>query len=75
MTTLGDRLWYERKTRRITQEELGRMCGRSRKAVWRWEHNETSPSAWELEAIAAVLPIDLHWIITGEKYRKRRDKT
>lgn len=75
MTTLGDRLWYERKTRRITQTELGKMCGRSRKAVWRWEHNEASPSARELAAIAAELHIDLHWIITGEKYRKRRDKT
>lgn len=67
MTTLGDRLLYERTTRRISQEELGRMCGRSRKAVWRWEHNEASPSARELAAIAAVLPIDLHWIITGRK--------
>lgn len=67
MTTIGDRLWYERTTRRISQEELGRMCGRSRKAVWRWEHNEASPSARELAAIAAVLPIDLHWIITGRK--------
>ncbi len=75
MTTLGDRLWYERKTRRITQTELGKMCGRSRKAVMKWENGETYPTARELAAIAAALPIDLHWIITGEKYRKRRGKT
>lgn len=75
MTTIGDRIRYARKTRRVSQTELGKMCGRSRKAVWRWEHNEASPSAWELAAIAAALHIDLHWIITGEKYRKRRGKT
>lgn len=74
MTTIGDRLWYERKTRRITQTELGKMCGRNRKTVMKWESGETYPTARELEAIAAVLPIDLHWIITGEKYRKRRGK-
>lgn len=67
MTTIGDRLRYARKTRRISQTELGRMCGRGRRAVSKWENGTASPTARELAAIAAVLPIDLHWIITGRK--------
>lgn len=67
MTTIGDRLRYARKTRRISQTELGRMCGRGRRAVSKWEDGTTSPTARELAAIAEALPIDLHWIITGRK--------
>ena len=67
MTTIGDRLRYARKTRRISQTVLVRMCGRGRRAVSMWEDGTTSPTARELAAIAAVLPIDLHWIITGRK--------
>lgn len=67
MTTIGDRLRYARKTRRISQTELGRMCGRGRRAVAKWEDGKTSPTALELAAIAAEMPVDLHWIITGRK--------
>ena len=67
MTTIGDRLRYARKTRRISQTALGRMCGRGRRAVSKWEDGTTSPTARELAAIAEALPIDLHWIITGRK--------
>lgn len=67
MTTIGDRIRYARKTRRISQTALGRMCGRGRRAVARWEDGTTSPTARELAAIAAEMPVDLHWIITGRK--------
>lgn len=67
MTTIGDRLRYARKTRRISQTALGRMCGRSRRTVAKWEVGTTSPTARELAAIAAEMPVDLHWIITGRK--------
>lgn len=67
MTTIGDRIRYARKTRRISQTALGRMCGRSRRTVAKWEVGTSSPTARELAAIAAEIPIDLHWIITGRK--------
>lgn len=57
----------------MSQVELGRLCGKGRKAVIHWEHNVSSPTAADLAAIAAAVSVDMHWLITGKRRAKHDD--
>lgn len=62
--TIGTRLEIERDRMRLTQAELGELCGVHRNTQARYENGERSPDANYL-AIAARLGIDVLYVITG----------
>ena len=37
--TTGEKIYYRRKHKKLTMEELGKICGVSKATVWKWEHN------------------------------------
>lgn len=55
--TLGQRIAYYRKTRNITQEELGEKCGVSSQAVSKWENDLSAPDITLLGTLAEIFCI------------------
>jgi len=66
LKTLGERLTYARKSKRITQVSLAERIGVSRGVVYNIEKNLTSPQPIVLTAICHTLGVNLDWLLTGE---------
>ncbi|MCE3028596.1 LexA family transcriptional regulator [Salinicola sp. DM10] len=61
---VSDRLKQERHRLSLSQEELARLCGVSKRAQASYESGERSPRAEYLEA-AAGAGVDVHFVLTG----------
>lgn len=59
----GDRLKEIREQRRISQRELAARCGIGEKQIWRYENNESEPSAGHLFKIARELFISADYLL------------
>lgn len=65
--TLGERLRLFLKWEGMTIKELAERSGLSERTIQNYIlFKERSPIASNLEVIAKVIPINLHWLITGE---------
>ena len=54
---LGFRIRQYRETNKYSQKELAKILGVSPRSIMRWEQNETTPNAEELEKITSLLGI------------------
>ncbi len=53
-TTLGERLRARRLGAKLRQKDLADATGRSDQQVWRWEHDEATPSLEDVIKLAAL---------------------
>ncbi len=61
----GSRVHRRRKELGLTLSELGTAVGSHRQSVWRWEHGEQLPDAYDLAAIARALRCSVWRLIDG----------
>lgn len=69
-TTIGERIKAARKSKRITQEQLGQSIGATGSAVALWEQNKSFPYSRNLESLSQVLGKSVSWLkgeITDEE--------
>lgn len=71
--TLGERLKQRRLAHELSQEQVAEHLGISRQAVAKWEGNQTSPSADNLLALAALYQVSLDELAGLKVEEKRRD--
>jgi len=65
--TFGGRLHKIRKDKGLSQKELANKLGYKQSgSISNIENDKTPPDIQVLQNIANVLPVDLHWLITGE---------
>lgn len=67
MSTLGDRIKSERKTKKLTQEELGKLVGVGKSSVSQWESGLTkNMDGTNMVLTAKALGVSPDWLATGE---------
>lgn len=54
----GRRVHLRRTELGLTLSELGAAVGSHRQSVWRWEHGEQLPDAYDVAAIARALSVE-----------------
>ena len=62
---LYERIAVVRKSRGLTQEQLGELLGVSRQAVSKWENDQTAPDTVNLIRLADLLRTDTEYLATG----------
>ena len=71
MPNISGRIKSLRKSRHVTQKELGAYLGVSQNAVFNWESGKTEPSAETIEKIAAFFKVNpaylMGWTVSDEK--------
>ena len=68
MTTLAKRIAQARKNLGLSQERLAERLNISRGACGHWERGVATPSTDHLYSLSQILDIDIHWLVTGERY-------
>ena len=63
---LGDRIKKARKIRGLTQKRLAEELGLSLTAIQYYESGKRTPNNAVVLAIAKVLDVNPHWLLTGE---------
>lgn len=56
-----------RKSKNITQEKLGELCGVSRQAVTKWESGESLPDLYKLDEICGVLGLTIQELVYNKE--------
>jgi transcriptional regulator with XRE-family HTH domain len=64
MTTVGFRLKQERQRLGMSQDDFSAVCGMKRRAQMSYEHDERSPDAEYLRALAEI-GVDVQFVVTG----------
>lgn len=54
------------KPKKLSQEELGKLCGVSKSAVSQWESGATDPDLKTLLSLKEKLDFSLDWLLTGK---------
>ncbi len=65
METVSDRIKRLRKHLGLTQEELGRLAGKSKSAVSQWERGGTQPERDSLLALQQAKKVNPLWVAEG----------
>lgn len=65
--SIGLKIKEIRKANHLTQEEMGKICGVSGKAVWTWENGTATPTISTIEAISRHFGILKSEIIEEDK--------
>ncbi len=65
MNTLGERLYYVRKSKGYTQDSLAESIGVSRGVIFNLEKNKTQPQLIVINAICQTLNINKEWLVNG----------
>jgi len=63
----GQLIAARRTARGLTLSELGSMLGSHRQTVWRWEHGEQLPDAYDLCRIAEALGCSVKSLLPAER--------
>lgn len=64
---IGARIRQLRKKKKMTQAQIGGLCGVTPQAVTQWERGSSkSPTAANLLIIAAALDANPVWLVTGK---------
>lgn len=66
-TTLGKRIAYLRKMKRLTQRDLAEKLSVSDKLVSKWEQEESTPSIDDVVKIGELYHLSLEYLIHGKK--------
>ncbi len=64
-TAIARRLKFARVTAGYSQSDLGRVTGKSSKAVQHWEAGDSLPPFEVLVDLTRHLPVDAVWLVTG----------
>ena len=65
--TLGEKINFYRKTRRLSQEELAERVGVSRQAVSTWENGDATPEVEKLLALARAFGVTTDELLSPEE--------
>ncbi len=63
--TFGERITYQRKQRKWSQDELAKQVGTSAPIVGRYERDEIKPSIEVANKIAEALEVTIDYLING----------
>lgn len=63
---MGPRLIELRRKYKLSQTQLGEICGVSKAAVSQWETGVSTPEIRKLLIIRSKLAFSFDWLITGE---------
>ena len=63
--TLGERVYYVRKSKGYTQDSLAESIGVSRGIIFNLEKNKTQPQLIVINAICQTLNINKEWLVNG----------
>jgi len=61
----GRRVRHARQLRGMTVRALAEQLGRTTGTVYRWEQARRDPCLDDLRAIAALLDVELGWLVSG----------
>lgn len=67
--TFGGRLAQRRDALRLSQTELARQVGASRRSVANWEADSHMPHRMFMEPIARALGVTVAWLVDGDDQR------
>ncbi len=73
--TLGEKIINLRKSRTLSQEQLGERLGVSRQAVSKWELNESVPDVEKVVALSRMFGVTTDYLIIDEQIRNSGDDT
>ncbi len=59
----GDRLRELRKNKKISQEELGKLCGVGKTTISNWENNITEPPFETVKALAKYFNVTPNYLL------------
>ncbi len=62
---MNERIRARRKELKLTQAVLAKLVGVNRVTVTGWESGDYEPGGANLQALAAVLKCNPHWLISG----------
>lgn len=68
---ISQRIKQARKALDLTQEYVGKKLGLSKQAIQSYESGRTQPSLENIEKLAAILKVNVQWLITGEMVTAR----
>lgn len=63
--SIGERITYLRKERKISQSQLAKMLDVTRQAVSKWENDLAAPDTIKLIHLADALDTDVEYLATG----------
>lgn len=63
--TFGERITQARQYRNLSQDQFAAAVGTTRRTVWSWEHNKTSPDIEQFLKMLPVLRVPLGWFFDG----------
>lgn len=66
--TIGNRMRQARRSKGLTQEQLGKLCGMADSAVRRYESNKGNPTIATLNRIAEALEVSPQYLLSGSKH-------
>lgn len=64
--SIGSRLVQLRNKYKLTQSQLGELCGVSKAAVSAWENGVATPEIKKLLIIHSMFAFSFDWLIAGE---------
>ena len=64
---LYERIAVVRKSKGLTQEQLGELLGVSRQAVSKWESGQTVPDALTVAKLCRVLDVSADYVLLGKE--------
>jgi transcriptional regulator with XRE-family HTH domain len=68
MGNIGENIKMLRKSRGMSQEQLGDRIGKTRSAISQYEHGEIIPRMGVIEKLSEVFRVSKHEIIGGYEY-------
>ena len=67
---IGDRIRLLRKSKGLTQKQLGELCGMADSAIRRYESNRGNPTEKTLQKIADALGVDFYSLASWDQATK-----
>ena len=64
--SVGTQIMYNRKLKKLTQEDLGDLLGVSYMTIRRWETGKSSPDISELQKISQVLGVPINELLGND---------
>jgi transcriptional regulator with XRE-family HTH domain len=71
--SIGSRLVQLRNKYKLTQSQLGELCGVSKAAVSAWENGVATPEIKKLLIIHSLFAFSFDWLIAGEGQMERTE--
>lgn len=71
--TLGEKLKSCRTKKKLSQEKVAELVGVSRRAVTKWENNQTVPNSNNLITLASIYGISLDELVTEKQEEEKNE--